>query len=186
MMTPNKTDYSGTNLKFSKALAVILAEEGGFVDDKADSGGATNMGITQHTYDAWHTEHGWKTQSVNWLTRLEASSIYRDRYWDPLHLEILDYGVALIIFDTAVQWGIHGAESMLTLLCPSEVGKPGYLPERVRKENPEDMIDRIAAWRSNFRIARVKKNPTQIRFLLGWKNRDNKIKALALDGFKAS
>ena len=36
---------------FSEALRLVLAQEGGRVDDPRDPGGRTNRGITQATYD---------------------------------------------------------------------------------------------------------------------------------------
>ena len=38
---------------FSTCLAFTLREEGGFVDNPEDPGGATNMGITLTTYRTW-------------------------------------------------------------------------------------------------------------------------------------
>jgi lysozyme family protein len=38
---------------FDACLAFTLREEGGYVDDPADPGGATNMGITLATYRQW-------------------------------------------------------------------------------------------------------------------------------------
>ena len=39
--------------RFDACLAFTLREEGGYVDDPADPGGATNMGITLATYRQW-------------------------------------------------------------------------------------------------------------------------------------
>jgi lysozyme family protein len=38
---------------FDACLAFTLREEGGYVDDPADIGGATNMGITLASYRQW-------------------------------------------------------------------------------------------------------------------------------------
>jgi lysozyme family protein len=39
--------------RFGSCLAFTLRQEGGHVDDPADPGGATNMGITLATYRIW-------------------------------------------------------------------------------------------------------------------------------------
>src|SRR5580658_7273251 len=40
-------------MPFEACLPVILASEGGFVDDPADPGGATNLGVTRATLSSW-------------------------------------------------------------------------------------------------------------------------------------
>lgn len=48
---------------FPRCVAVTLAQEGGYVDDPQDPGGATNMGITLDTFP---------TFGVGWTRRVEA------------------------------------------------------------------------------------------------------------------
>ena len=40
-------------MSFDACLPIILQSEGGFVDNPADPGGATNLGITIGTLSAW-------------------------------------------------------------------------------------------------------------------------------------
>jgi len=86
---------------FDRALAFVLHHEGGFVDHPDDPGGATNMGITQATYDAWR---GNSTRSVQTIERGEVEAIYRDNYWTGAP-ESQPWPLSLVIFDARVQHG---------------------------------------------------------------------------------
>src|SRR5437868_13590654 len=75
---------------FDTCLAFTLREEGGYVDDPADPGGATNMGITLATYQEWSDPNLAEIQ-VNDLTLRTARAIYRSLYWSPLRADALAY-----------------------------------------------------------------------------------------------
>ncbi|MEM0444201.1 MAG: glycosyl hydrolase 108 family protein [Candidatus Caldarchaeum sp.] len=101
---------------FDKALSFTLKWEGGYSNHPSDPGGATNMGITQSTYDAWRNSKGLPKQDVKNLTRDEAARIYRERYWDPLKVDNANPALALIAFDSAVN---HGVSTSLKWLSES-------------------------------------------------------------------
>lgn len=101
---------------FDQALSFVLAMEGGYVNHPKDPGGATNMGITQATYDAWRKSRKLPPQDVRLLTREEAAAIYRANYWDRIGGDALaqkDPALALVAFDAAVQHGVQLATQML-------------------------------------------------------------------------
>ena len=58
---------------FERALEFVFPSEGGYVNNKYDRGGATNMGITQNTYDAYRQRQGLQSEDVRYITRGEAS-----------------------------------------------------------------------------------------------------------------
>jgi lysozyme family protein len=60
-------------------IAGILLDEGGFVHNLADPGGATNFGITQETLGA-SRGHPVSIEDVRQLTEAEARQIYQRRY----------------------------------------------------------------------------------------------------------
>lgn len=102
----------GTDL-FSDALAFVLKWEGGYTVSPGDPGGATNMGITQFTYDSWRRSRGLPKQSVAHLTREEAAEIYRTRYWDAVGCSTMPPALALMAFDCAVNQGVGRAKELL-------------------------------------------------------------------------
>ena len=59
-----------------------LAQEGGYVDDPADPGGATNMGITLATFQHWDHDPMLGPAYVPGMTRQTAAAIYRALYWN--------------------------------------------------------------------------------------------------------
>lgn len=93
---------------FDTCLPVILKEEGGFVNDARDPGGATNLGITYRTLAAWRGRPV-TVADVRALTAAEAGEIYRKNYWLAAGCHILPHGVDLSVFDPAVNSGVSRA-----------------------------------------------------------------------------
>lgn len=105
---------------FSKALAVTLKWEGGFVSHPADPGGATNKGVTLKTYRRYN-----KRASVADLKRIPQSMverIYRDGYWNKVGGDRLAPGVDLATFDYGVNSGPGAARKSLLKVA----GGPDY------------------------------------------------------------
>ena len=93
-----------------------MSWEGGYVDNPADPGGATNMGITMNTYTRWCQEHGKPVPTkddLRNLTTAEAKTIYFEWYWLPSHSDQLAWPLCLANFDTAVNAGVGRSEEML-------------------------------------------------------------------------
>lgn len=83
--------------KFDKAIKVVLAHEGGYVNDPNDLGGETNFGISKRSYP---------TVDIKNLTREQAVEIYRGDWWERYRYgDIEDLDVATKVFDLAVNMG---------------------------------------------------------------------------------
>jgi lysozyme family protein len=98
---------------FDACLAFTLREEGGYVDDPADPGGATNMGITLATYRQWSDNPALGPTQVQDMTARTARAIYRSLYWNPLRADALPIGVDLSVFDMGVNAGIWRSARLL-------------------------------------------------------------------------
>jgi hypothetical protein len=98
---------------FDTCLAFALREEGGYVDNPADPGGATNMGITLATYREWSDNPDLGAAQVQDMTRRTAEAIYRSSYWNPLCADALPQGVDLSVFDRGVNAGIWRSARLL-------------------------------------------------------------------------
>lgn len=98
------------NLK-TEIIGEIIHIEGGFVDDPADSGGATNYGITE----AVARQNGYHGHMRD-LPEQVAFDIYVDRYWHSVcgdDLAALSENVAREVVDTAVNMGVARAGGFL-------------------------------------------------------------------------
>lgn len=84
-------------MTFESAVKVILDHEGGYVNDKRDSGGETKYGISKRAYPDLDIKN---------LTKKQASEIYRKDYWNKIRGDNLPFGVALVLFDMAVNMGV--------------------------------------------------------------------------------
>ncbi len=94
--------------RFATCLALILRQEGGYVDNRNDPGGATNMGITRKTLARWRSISPWwklKKSQVRSLKKTEAAAIYKAFYWDRCRCSVLANGLDLAMFDFAVNSG---------------------------------------------------------------------------------
>jgi lysozyme family protein len=99
--------------RFEACLAFTLREEGGYVDDPADPGGATNMGITLATFRQWSDNSELGSAQVQDMTERTARAIYRSLYWNPLRADALPIGVDLSVFDMGVNAGIWCSARLL-------------------------------------------------------------------------
>lgn len=164
-------------MSFERALQTVLLREGGYVDDKADRGGATNKGITQRVYDAWRTSHNQPVQSVGEISNTEVAAIYLTQYWNPAWCEKMPPALGLIHFDAAVNHGVHRAIKMLQLaIGASDDGVIGRntmkaLETALMMTDEAAIIHAYLDQRAEFYDEIVEGDPTQIRFIAGWKNR---------------
>lgn len=141
---------------FKRALGFVLKWEGGYVNNPSDKGGATNMGITQYTYDSWLKSLGLASRDVRHITRSEVEQIYYKNYWRKAGCHNMSPKFALLAFDTAVNMGLARVKQFL------RVAEWKY---------PEKFIEaREAKYRefANYGNQKI--------FLNGWLNRLNDLK----------
>jgi len=100
-------------MAFDDALEAILRWEGGYSDHPNDPGGATNFGITIATLRRWRRPEPVTKEDVRNLPREEAREIYRAYYWHECRCDELPDGVALAVFDSAVNQGPERARRLL-------------------------------------------------------------------------
>ena len=98
---------------FSICVAFTLNSEGGYVNNPADPGGATNLGITLTTYREWADDPALGPRQLRGIAKTTAEAIYRSRYWNPLRADDLPAGVDLSVFDMGVNAGIWRSARLL-------------------------------------------------------------------------
>ena len=104
------------------ALAFIFREEGGFVNDPHDPGGATNMGITIATLSRWLGKRA-SVLDVKNLEKPLATAIYEYDYFAPIEFNNLPAGIDVQLVDIAVNAGVgeaHAIWDRVKKLPPSE------------------------------------------------------------------
>ena len=164
-------------MAFAECLPIILASEGGFVDDPHDPGGATNLGVTLHTLAAWRGEPV-TVEQVKALTPADVEPIYQADYWNVARCGDCPAGVDLMVFDEAVNQGpgraIRTLQAAVGVAADGAFG-PATLAA-VQASDPAATINAIAADRDAFYRAL----PTFPRFGHGWLARVARTQAGAL------
>lgn len=165
----------------SKLVPFILQWEGGFVNDPDDLGGATNMGVTIGTYEAYCRKKGYPRPTVERLknlTKEEWHNIFKSLYWDRWKADsINNQAVANIIVDWVWASGVHGIKRPQKLLGVAADGLVG--PKTIAAINaadPRKLFDAIKADRAKFIDEICKARPKNEKYRKGWMNRINAIK----------
>ena len=160
------------------ALKFTLLWEGGFVNNPLDPGGATNRGITQFTYDVYRINQHLPIRSVVNIAEEEVQDIYYSMYWKPSQAELAVEPLAVVLFDTAVNFGVGGAIEFLQEALG--IGADGIFGPVTREafleNNNKTTAEKMVAGRIVYRHQRVSSNSSQDIFLQGWLNRDNDLK----------
>ena len=165
--------------RFNDCLTFTLQQEGGYTDNPADHGGATDYGITQGTYDNYRRTAGMPLQPVNSITFSEVQTIYQSNFWNPAECSILEQPVDLCVFDTAVNCGPSRAIKMLQQAVG--VTQDGLIgPATVSATNGMAGVavaTQFCDEREQYYRQLVAQQPSQGIFLNGWINRVNALRA---------
>ncbi|WP_353144959.1 glycoside hydrolase family 108 protein [Paracoccus sp. (in: a-proteobacteria)] len=160
---------------FDRCLAEVLRHEGGYVNDPADPGGETNMGISKRSYPQ---------ENIKGMTRARAAEIYRRDYWNPVRGDELPAGLDLVAFDGAVNSGVsRGAKWLQTAVGVTADGKVGPQTLAAAKAaHPEAVIDRACS----ARLAWLRTLSTWGHFGKGWTRRVESVRETAIAMAKAT
>ena len=166
---------------FTDDYSFVQREEGGYVNDPSDSGGATMAGVTQNTYDLYRKSKNYETRPVRYCTRLEQSDIY-EGIWKDCKASELPKGLSMMHFDFAVNAGNNQAAKVLQRSV--NVADDGIIGpvtmKAVQGSNIEETILRYAAERRKFYNALVAKRPKDAKFLNGWLARTDRCERRSL------
>ena len=163
-------------MSLAQGLAFVLPAEGGFVDNVADSGGATNRGITQRVYDNFRDTAKLPRQSVELISDSEVDNIYSNEYWTPAKCSSLTDKMGVCHFDTAVNLGVNAAIKLLQRTCGLDedgIFGPATLQE-VTHGGDSLVIPYLDERRAYYRSI-VAAKPSQEIFARGWANRCNAL-----------
>ena len=158
--------------------------EGGFVNDHADRGGATNKGVTIATYEAYCKKKGLPRPSVADLKKLSDAhwrDIIKTMYWDRWQADkIHSQKIANILVDWVWCSGLHGIlipQRLLGVNIDGVVGEKTL--EALNAQNPDKFFQTVFDARKRFLNDITISRPTNKRFLKGWLNRLEDIKRLS-------
>lgn len=127
---------------FDRCMAFVLEQEGGFVNNPNDPGGATNMGITKAALGNYLGRNV-SVREVQDMHRSTAVSIYKRGYW--IHeIPSLPAGFDLFMFD----WGVNAG--------PRRAIKEAWSALNGRYATPFLRLDAVRAMRDLFYKGRPK------------------------------
>jgi lysozyme family protein len=136
-----------TSPRFQACMPFVLKEEGGYSDDKHDSGGKTMHGIIQREYDKFRRMKGLPLQWVKLISQDEQDEIYWTEYWLP-RCPNLPAGLDLSYFNIAVNAGPSEATRLLqqALGLPVDGNYGPQTAQAVAEIQPADLPRLIRAF----------------------------------------
>ena len=181
---------------FKQAYNITMAHEGGYANDKADTGGETWKGIARNKNPKWS---GWTVvdeyrgksgfpDNLNSAPGLQELVLlfYKKEFWDPLNLDsVNDQPIANEMFDTGVNMGQGIAATFLqrAINIANRAGKDyadikvdgaigGKTVEVLNASADQKLILKLLNILQGSRyISICENNPTQERFLRSWMSR---------------
>jgi len=165
------------NSNWKKSFELMLESEGGYVNNPADSGGMTNLGVTKATWENWVGRESDESE-MRGLTPEKVEPLYKKKYWDAVRADELPSGIDYLIFDMGVNSG-PGRSIMLLQSAVGVTPDGGFGPmtmAAVQAVDPVTLIERFSAEKVVF----YRSLNTFATFGNGWLNRVAKVKAEAL------
>ena len=171
-------------MRFEDCLTRILKHEGGYVNDPLDSGGRTNLGVTQKVWEEF-VGHPVTEADMKALIPQKIAPMYKLKYWNPSYCEVLPKGLDYVVFDFAVNAGT--GRSVKTLQQAIGCVADGVIGPKtmaaINDANPKDLIAKFSDARADFYQGIVARKPDQARFIKGWLNRVEESRKLALEEY---
>lgn len=170
---------------FEDAFPTILKNEGGFVDDKNDAGGATNRGVSLRYLKSLgdlefdlDRDGDIDRDDIFKLSIEDAFKIYKEYWWDKFGYDrITDQSIATKLLDMSINMGQKQAVKILQCACV-RYGVNGNLAcdgvlgaNTINIVNSTDSIKLLNYIRSEcavFYMNLIKKNPKLARYKNGW------------------
>lgn len=162
---------------WDKSFTLLLKSEGGYVDNPADPGGRTNLGVTQNTWESWVGRPS-NEKEMRGLTPSDVAPLYKKKFWDACCCDDLPTGLDYVVFDFAVNSGVGRSiktlQSCVDATVDGQIGKMTL--DAVSKFPPDVTIFRF----SDEKVKFYESLPTFPTFGKGWLARVERAKSQAL------
>lgn len=172
---------------FDHAVALVLQHEGGFVNHRADPGGATNYGISLRWLHAQGELDGIEdfdfdqdgdvdADDIRAMSVQDARDLYYRYWWQKYNYKlILDMDIATKVFDTAVNMGGKQAHKLIQRACRADgqlLADDGALgPKSIKGINACDPRILLGAMRTeckHYYLGLIRNKPELATFENGW------------------
>jgi lysozyme family protein len=162
---------------FDRALVVVLKHESGYVNHPQDPGGRTNLGVTQRVWENWVGRKVTEAE-MRALTPAMVAPLYRKEYWDACRCGDMAPAVALVVFDMAVNAGVHRAVVLMQrIVGTAQDGRIGPLTlNAIGSRAPRALVASYSEARRVF-YRGLRTFPT---FGRGWLRRTDEVEQEAL------
>jgi len=164
---------------WQKSFELMLKSEGGYVNNPADPGGMTNLGVTKATWENWVGRESDEAE-MRGLTPEKVEPLYKKKYFDAVRGDELPMGLDYLMFDFAVNAGAGRAiKTLQTAVGVTPDGGFGPMTmAAVQAVDPVELIERFSQAKEDF----YRSLTTFATFGKGWLNRvaDVKVKASAM------
>ncbi len=189
---PPATDATTNEAYVTALLDRLIGREGGFVEHRADPGGATKYGISL----AWASRVGLDLNGdgrtdrddIRLIDPETARSLYRVHFWaepridmlpEPLQEPVLDWGVNAgpRVAIRELQKVVNGfvrlvGSGLIPLVEDGQIGqRTADTAERVLAKHGAGLLNAYAHARCEFYLRLVRANPANAAFIKGWLKR---------------
>lgn len=172
-----KFNSSTSSSGFKNAVQIVLGLEGGFSEyNPSTKDPRTNKGITQPEFDEFRRKNNLQSKDVKDITTDEAIEIYKQEYWDKIQGDKLDARnpkLAIVIFDSAVNNGIGGANGIIKSIVNTDGNRfdDKMIEDIIAADKSNDLYSNIINKRYQKYKDIIAKNPVMDDYSKGWNNR---------------
>jgi lysozyme family protein len=161
---------------WQKSFELMLKSEGGYVNNPADPGGMTNLGVTKATWENWVGRKSDEAE-MRGLTPEKVEPLYKKKYFDAVRGDELPVGLDYLMFDFAVNAGAGRAiKTLQTAVGVTPDGGFGPMTmAAVQAVDPVELIERFSQAKEDF----YRSLNTFATFGKGWLNRVADVKQKA-------